>query len=73
MLTWISACPYKRQHQDVLGGEAIMENTGEWLFKTNEFIDWIETPGTSVLWLNGERTSIAHSLITVYTNGDRTV
>lgn len=55
LLTWISTCPYKRHHEDVLHGETILEGTGQWLFETEEFIDWIQKPESSIFWLNGER------------------
>ncbi|KAF8426195.1 hypothetical protein EV426DRAFT_592825 [Tirmania nivea] len=53
LLTWISTCPYKRHHDDILGGQQIMQNTGQWLFETDDFLDWIKEPGSSIFWLNG--------------------
>ena len=32
-----------------------MENTGQWLFESDDFIDWVKKSESSVFWLNGDR------------------
>ena len=55
LLMWISSCPHKQHHDDILGGGEIMENTGGWLFETDDFYDWIKKSESPVFWLNGDR------------------
>lgn len=43
----------------------MLENTGEWLLKKNEFRRWRSSTTSSILWLHGIRKTPYYSLLMV--------
>ena len=58
ILEWFSTIPYKSHHDHAHDG--CVENTGSWLFKRHEFIDWQQSQKPNLLWLHGIRETHAN-------------
>lgn len=55
LLDWISHVQYGRHHDEI--EEKRRPGTGDWLIKHEKFCDWIDSPESGVLWLQGSRKS----------------
>lgn len=53
LLQWISTIQYGRHHDEI--EERRRPDTGDWLIKHEKFREWIDSPSSSVLWLQGSR------------------
>ncbi|KAF8250039.1 hypothetical protein K440DRAFT_659994, partial [Wilcoxina mikolae CBS 423.85] len=51
-LAWLSDIPYESHHEFVK--QEMLENTGSWLFKRQDFQDWHESQNSGILWLRGD-------------------
>lgn len=58
-LIWLSNLEFENPHERAR--KSRFNDTGRWLFEKPEFVSWIESQGSSVLWLNGK--GIATSII----------
>lgn len=65
ILRWLSDVHYKKHHQSL--SKCLLEETGSWLLKKPQFVEWRNSSVSSVLWLHGIRRSsttrlVGHSL-----------
>ena len=57
VLQWISEIRPEDHHNHAKKNRMI--GSGSWLFKKAEFVNWIESEASSVLWLHGKGTSLS--------------
>lgn len=55
LLDWISNVQYGRHHDEI--EEKRRSGTGDWLIQHEKFCEWIDSPESGVLWLQGSRKS----------------
>lgn len=53
LLEWISTIQYGRHHDEI--EEKRNPNTGDWLIQHPKFCEWMESPKSGALWLQGSR------------------
>ena len=53
LLQWVSKVQYGRHYQDIERKRS--PNTGEWLINHDTFHEWLNSPISSVIWLQGSR------------------
>ncbi|KAF2085016.1 hypothetical protein K490DRAFT_22972, partial [Saccharata proteae CBS 121410] len=51
LLLWLSRIPHRRHHKAI--SESRLSGTGDWLLRKTEFVQWLQTSSSSVLWLHG--------------------
>ena len=51
ILQWLSTISYTSQHS--LASRNLLENSGLWLLNHKQFVDWEDSPDSSVFWLHG--------------------
>ena len=52
ILNWISTVDYRSHHLDI--HNRLLQGTTEWLFEKPEFVQWMHSPVSSLLWLRGD-------------------
>lgn len=50
---WVSKVPYASHRRYI--EERRRQNTGDWLIEHEDFLDWMLSPSSKVLWLQGSR------------------
>lgn len=53
LLEWISTVQYGRHHDEI--EERRRQDTGNWLIENEKFREWMDSPSSSALWLQGSR------------------
>lgn len=53
ILQWVSNVQYGRHYDDIERRRS--PDTGDWLLRHGNFIEWLDSPGSSVIWLQGSR------------------
>ena len=53
ILHWMSTIPYREHHRTI--SRDILPNSGLWLLKKPEYVEWRKSSLSSVLWLRGIR------------------
>ncbi|KIW11611.1 hypothetical protein PV08_10913 [Exophiala spinifera] len=48
---WMSEIEYREHHQDL--SKDVLPNSGQWLLKGREYIEWGQSSVSSILWLHG--------------------
>ena len=51
ILKWLSEVPYERHHS--FFNSIRNPETGKWLLEKKEFINWMKSTSSSILWLHG--------------------
>jgi hypothetical protein len=53
LFRWMSTVPYNTHHKTI--GKDFLPNSGLWLQQKTEFIEWMKSSVSSILWLHGIR------------------
>lgn len=53
LLEWVSKIQYGLHHEEIEDRRSL--ETGDWLFEHKVFRTWMNSPSSSVLWLQGSR------------------
>lgn len=52
LLKWLSSVDYNAHHEKTRSLR--FENTGSWMFGKTDFVNWIETDMSSIMWIYGK-------------------
>ncbi|TEY50790.1 hypothetical protein BOTCAL_0272g00020 [Botryotinia calthae] len=59
---WVSKVPYASHRRNI--EERRKKDTGDWLIQHEEFLDWILSPSSKVLWLQGSQAGTGKTFLT---------
>lgn len=51
LIRWLTTIQYENHHKTM--GKGVLEDSGEWLFRKKEFLEWRAESWSSILWLRG--------------------
>jgi hypothetical protein len=69
LLEWISTVQYGRHHDEI--EERRRPGTGNWLIEHERFCEWVDSPSSSILWLQGSRKFILTTPYAIRRPSDR--
>ena len=51
LIRWLTTIQYENHHKTM--GKGVLKDSGEWLFRKKEFLEWRAESWSSILWLRG--------------------